>query len=405
MKDVLIGDCFERIKNGYSISNSKDMGGIPITRIETIANGEIDFNKVGYADIFKSENYKEYLVKEGDILMSHINSVSHLGKVAICDFNEHELIHGMNLLLLRANEKLEPKYAFYFFKSTRFSAHLSGIINKAVNQASFSISNLKNLQIPLPPLPIQRKIAEVLDKADAIRKRSQQILTKYDQLAQSVFLKMFGDPVKNEKGWEVNPLSDFGRIVTGNTPSRKISSFYSEKSGLEWAKTDNIEEDHYYVTKAQEFLSEEGIKFGRKVPKGSILVACIAGSIKSIGRCAIVDREISFNQQINAITPSKKFNSFFLYWMLCIGRKYIQDHATDGMKRILTKAKFSQILFPNPPIELQNQFASIISQIENQKAQTQMELNRAEELYQSLLQKAFAGELFSETNPNELTNA
>lgn len=395
MREVLIGDCFERIKNGYSISNSKDMGGIPITRIETIANGEIDFNKVGYADIFDSQNHLEYLVKKDDILMSHINSVSHLGKVAFCEFNDPELIHGMNLLLLRTNDKLDSKYAFYFFKSTMFSKRLSSIIKKAVNQASFSISNLKNLQIPLPPLPIQRKIAEALDKADSLRKRSQQILAKYDQLAQSVFLEMFGDPVKNEKGWEEMKLGQLGDWQSGGTPSRSKPEYF--KGDIPWLSSGELNE--MYLNASSEKISEEALKnsAAKLIPVGSLLLGMYdTAALKS----TITSFECTCNQAISFAKLNEKIvNTGFVYFTIQVGKEHFKRLQRGVRQKNLNLKMIKSIKIFVPPISLQNQFSSIITQIEKQKSQTQVELDRAEELYQSLLQKAFSGELFNSSQP------
>ena len=103
-----IGAAFTLIRNGASIKQTDSAGGIPITRIETIANRVIDRNHMGYADIYNGDKYSSYFLRDGDILMSHINSIQHLGKAAIYHpLDEKEkIIHGMNLLVLRANQKI-----------------------------------------------------------------------------------------------------------------------------------------------------------------------------------------------------------------------------------------------------------------------------------------------------------
>ena len=119
---VRLGDIFPLIRNGASIKQTDGAGGYPITRIETIANREIDRSKFGYADIENVEKYQDYLLQDGDILMSHINSEKHLGKVALYHAaNEEKIIHGMNLLMLRANRNsIQSNYAAYFFNSEAF---------------------------------------------------------------------------------------------------------------------------------------------------------------------------------------------------------------------------------------------------------------------------------------------
>ena len=147
-----------------------------------------------------------------------------------------------------------------------------------------------------------------------------------------------------------------------------------------------------YLTKAEEYLSQQGLDIGRSVEKGSLLVTCIAGSKKVIGNVAITNRKVAFNQQINSFTPDAA-NIFFLYYMFIIGQKYIQSFSTNGMKGMINKSKFESIDFIFPPIELQNQFAQHIEKIEQQKHLAQASLEKSETLFNSLLQRAFKGEL------------
>lgn len=257
---------------------------------------------------------------------------------------------------------------------------------------SIRLEDINGLEIPLPPLPTQQKIADILDKADELRQYNKQLIEKYDALTQSLFLHMFGDPVKNEKGWEKMELKKFGKIITGNTPPRNDNENYSSNF-IEWLKTDNINDKYVNVTQAKEYLSEKGSSKARFVENGALLVACIAGSIESIGRASLTDRKVSFNQQINAIQPFDDVNPKYLYNLFRISKKHIQNHASNGMKRMLTKGEFEKILMIKPTLEIQNQFAERVQLIETQKQQAQEALAKSEDLFQSLLQRAFKGEL------------
>jgi type I restriction enzyme S subunit len=198
--------------------------------------------------------------------------------------------------------------------------------------------------------------------------------------------------VKNEKGWEKFEFKKFGKISTGNTPSRADEENYNYNF-IEWIKTDNIKEHEFYISQAQEYLSEKGAIKGRIVGKDTLLVTCIAGSLQSIGRAAVTNHKVAFNQQINAIEPNENVHISFLYYLVKQSRKYIQDHASSGMKRMLTKGEFEKIKMILPPIHLQNQFAERVQAIETQKQQAQLALAKSEELFGSLLQRAFKGEL------------
>ena len=248
---------------------------------------------------------------------------------------------------------------------------------------------LKELNVPLPPKSTQLTIVSELDKINELIRLKKEQLKDYDNLAQSIFYEMFGDPVENGKGWEVKKLGEIGIVKTGNTPARSNERFYNENF-IEWIKTDNIRSDRMYPTTAAEYLSKEGAECGRIVSKDSILVACIAGSISSIGKCCITTKEVAFNQQINAITPNKDLcNSIYLYKLIVNSSRYIQQNATTGMKHILSKSIFEQIQIPLPPLPLQHLFAQRIEQIEHQKLAVQKSITDLETLLASRMQYWF----------------
>ena len=168
MREYPIGEVFYLIRNGASIQQSKIQEGVPVTRIESIVENQFDLNRLGYAGIL-NDDFSNYYLEEGDILMSHINSVSHLGKVALITNTEFPIIHGMNLLCLKASKELvNPQYAWFFFKTNIFRNRIKTITKNSVNQASFNISGLKNIKIPLPPIADQIRIAEILSQAEAL---------------------------------------------------------------------------------------------------------------------------------------------------------------------------------------------------------------------------------------------
>lgn len=294
---------------------------------------------------------------------------------------------------------LDNRYFYYFCSTYNFLKH-----NKATTLPSLTKTDLLKIQIPLPPLPIQQKIAAVLDKADAIRKRSQQILAKYDQLAQSVFLEMFGDPVKNEKGWDSISLDKIcgvgsskrvfvDELVNKGIPFYRGTEIGKLGEGQEITPSLFITEKHY-----NDLRDYSGI------PQiGDLLMPSICPD----GRIWRVNDNRSFYFKDGRVLWIKvnpeNINSIYLHAFLrnIFQQNYsnIASGTTFAELKIFALKKIEVLI---PSNNLQNQFASIITQIEKQKAQTQLELDRAEALYQSLLQRAFTGELFPE---KELTEA
>lgn len=155
-------------ENGAVIKQSKEAGGLPITRIETLSNDCFNRDRLGYANIFDVKKYEHYILDDMDLIMSHINSRTFLGRTVIYRKKENEkIIHGMNVLRIKTNQIiLNPVYAYYFFKSWYFKKCIDSIRKDAINQSSFAISDLKNIEIKIPTIKEQIKIASILQLLD-----------------------------------------------------------------------------------------------------------------------------------------------------------------------------------------------------------------------------------------------
>ena len=382
-----------KISNGFAFKSDKYVGsnGARIIRITNVQKGRIVDNDPKLYPFSEVKNLDNYKINEGDIMMSLTGNVGRVGK-----FPKEFLPAYINQRVCRImpkTDELDTNYLFHFLNSDIFE---NDAVRNSAGAAQLNLSTnwLSEYEIPLPTLDTQQKIANILDKADELRQYNKQLIEKYEALTQSLFLDMFGDPVKNEKGWDKTELKKFGKIITGNTPPRNDDENYSSDF-IEWLKTDNINDKFINVTQAKEYLSEKGFTKARFVEDGALLVACIAGSIESIGRASLTNRRVSFNQQINAIQPFDDVNSKYLYNLFRISKKHIQNHASNGMKRMLTKGEFEKILMIKPPINLQNLFAEQVQLIEDQKQQAQLALAKSEALFQGLLQQAFNGELIN----------
>ncbi|HDM8237080.1 restriction endonuclease subunit S [Vibrio campbellii] len=285
-------------------------------------------------------------------------------------------------------EKLERRYLAHYLRSEKFVNWVTEQVAGA-KMPRVSMKVFWDHEIPLPPLEEQKRIAAILDKADEIRSKRQEAIELADEFLRSVFLDMFGDPVTNPKEWQLKPLKEIAKVTTGNTPSRKEEKFYGNH--VEWIKSDNINTPSHFLTLASEYLSEEGAKAGRIVPKGSTLVTCIAGSFDCIGNAAYADRDVAFNQQINALTPKKGVSSWFLYALILFSKKNIQASSTNSMKGMVSKGKMEEILMISPPeskqIEFEKSFLSYLKLISDMV----ISLNDSNELLSSLCQKAFRG--------------
>jgi len=392
MKSFKIKEAFHSIRNGANIKQDKSSGGIPVTRIETISESTIDLEKLGYAGII-DDSFKNFYLQDGDILMSHINSVSHLGKVAIFENRSETIIHGMNLLCLKARTNiLYPKYAYYFFRSPIFINSLKPITKKSVNQASFNISNFENIDILIPEkYADQVRIATVLSKVEALIKQRKESIDLLNEFLKSTFLKMFGDPVRNEMGWEEKKLSEIIKIGTGGTPSRqRESEFYN--GNISWAKTTEVNGNYIYET--EEKITDLAIRESncKIYPTETILLA-MYGQGKTRGNVGFLRIEAATNQACAAIPPSENINQIFLFELLKHSYSYLRSLARGGNQENLNLSIVGNIKIIMPEIKLQNTFELIVIKTEDLKIQYQTSLRELENLFASLSQRAFKGEL------------
>jgi len=177
--DSLSGLC-EFIRNGISAKQTKVPPGDPLSRIETISSGHIDFTKIGFAKIPEIKK-NQYRLLGGDILLSHINSFEHIGKSAI--FNSDQVLyHGMNLLCLRPKDLIDSKFLANYLKSNLARDYFKSKCKRAINQVSINTKDVGDLQVPIPPVSEQRRI---VSKIEATKERVQAIeasISKADEL-------------------------------------------------------------------------------------------------------------------------------------------------------------------------------------------------------------------------------
>ena len=345
MKIFKLKDISEFIRNGVTIKqdiSSKE--GIPITRIETISKGTIDFNKLGYANISKIEKYKEWLLKKGDILISHINSEKHLGKSAIYLDNNYDIIHGMNLLCIRAiDKKVFPEYLQLFFKTNQYKKQIKKITKKSVNQASFSVNDFKEILITVPDLNIQEKIIKKIKVLEKILENNKLKLVYLSELTKSLFTK-YSDS-KIVKSFYIKDISS-ELFAGGDKPND-----YSETTSKEYI----------YPVYSNGEKKEGLLCFSKtfKVDKEALTISARG----TIGFTVI--RKACFTPVVRLITLIPNKNNNIIYLKYAIEELNLKKLGSGVAQ--LTIPVFSKYKLNLPPIELQNKFAERIEKIEKLK--------------------------------------
>ena len=322
---------------------------------------------------------KARVVGKNSIFVTCIGSI---GKIGIASDGEYAFNQQINAII--PNDRVQPKYLAYnlLFNKPRLVAIANAPVVPIINKSQFGEFTV-NIETDIDR---QCEIVDVLDKLTQIIQQRNKEISALDDLIKARFVEMFGDPRINPFGFEKMMLKDACKLITGNTPSRAVEDYYGNY--VEWIKTDNIVPGILNPTKASESLSEKGMQVGRTVGANAILMACIAGSVTSIGRVCVTNRTVAFNQQINAVVP-EKYNVLFLYTLLQISKDYLVEDINMSLKGILSKSRLEEKEFIAPPMELQNDFANFIEQVDKSKVAVQKALDETQLLFDSLMQEYF----------------
>lgn len=360
----------------------------PYLRVRDFACGTISEKDLRYLSEETHFKISQYTISHEDIYISIAGSIGIAGIVPkhLCGAN---LTENAAKLVIKDKSKLEQSYLVYYLNT--LGQHQIKKQVKTTSQPKLALFRIEQLKIPLPSLTQQRRIVAILDKADRIRRQRKEAIKLTEKLLHGHFLQIFGNPVVNPYGWELEKIGNLGKVIIGNTPPRANQENYGDY--IEWIKSDNITTSYHFITQAEEKLSYQGKQIGRIVPPGSILVTCIAGSPKSIGKAALTDREVAFNQQINAIVPKKGINPYFLYSHFFVAQHLVRAKATNSMKGLVTKSRFADIVFLNPPQEKQQQFGNWFLKFHQWVNKLYQDAALSEQLFNSLIQRAFSGEI------------
>ena len=371
MNKLTVGECFYQIRNGANIKQGVADGGFPITRIETIANDKFNRDRMGYAGITDTNKYQSYILEDGDLLMSHINSVQYLGRAVLYHKQGNEkIIHGMNLLAMKANRNiLNPAYAKYYFRSISFREQIRQITKKSVNQASFTVSDLKKISMQVPSLLEQRDIVETLDKVNELLEFYQLQLQKLDELVKARFVEMFGSLVVGNK-IQINKKK-IGEIASVT----KLAGFeftkyiqYKEHGeiimlrGLNCKKGKLVLDDVKWIDRETSDLLPRS-----KLYYGDILMT-YAGTI---GDVAMVDKNDKYHLAPNVakitINDQGKYNPIFLMYLFLYSNEYIMTFASQVAQASINMEKIRNFEYYFPDITSQNKFVAFATQVDKSK--------------------------------------
>lgn len=365
------------VRNGLTSEQGLYQQEYRVTRIETISDGFIDESKVRSTTGLRPEIVEKYRIRKDDILFSHINSDPHLGKTAIAIKDYDDLLHGMNLLLLRVNDKvLNPQFfhlvCFYY----RQKGFFVKICSRSVNQSSINQAKLKALEVPLPPLAEQRKIAAVLGTVQRAIEQQEQLLQRTTELKRTLLNQLFtcglrGEPQKETEigpvpeSWRLVPCEELCETITVGVVVRPASHYVM--NGVPAFRSLNVREDRletedlvYFSQKANDTTLAKS-----KLRAGDVLVVRTGYP----GTSCVVPPEYSGANCIDLVIvrpkPERVYSGFLSRFFNAPAGKSQALAVKHGLaQQHLNVAAVKKTLIPLPPLKQQQEIDSALAAVQ-----------------------------------------
>lgn len=385
---VRLDDACSLITDGTHQTPTYAEDGFVFLSSKNVVSGKIDWENVKrIPEWLHTELHGRLSPQKGDLLLAKNGTT---GVAAVVDRDTVFDIY-VSLALLRPKPNVLPEYLHCALNSPLTKKQFNGSL-KGIGVPNLHLKDIRRTIIPLPPMAEQRRIAEVLDQAEALRAKRRAALAELDCLTQSIFLELFGDPMMNQKAWKTCLLDDIAHKITDGTHKTPV---YKD-SGVEFLSAKDLKEGGV-AWGTGKFISEEEHRdlVKRCNPElGDILLA----KSGSLGNVAIIDRS----------------HQFSLFESLCLikhNRERIEGQFLTGLLRapsmlahLLGKNKgvaikhlhlvdVRNLRIPLPPIPLQQEFARRVAAVETLKAAHRTSLAELDALFASLQHRAFQGEL------------
>lgn len=360
-------------------------GGIPWATVKDFKGFELK----GALESITEEGLKNSasnLIPAGSIIVPTRMAV---GKAAVSLVNI-AINQDLKALLIKDPKKVDRDYLFRILlsKATYLESRGKGATVKGI-----TLDVLRELEIPLPPLEEQKRIAAILDKADAIRRKRQQAIDLTDQLLRSVFLDMFGDPVTNPKGWDVVKLGAVGQLDRGKSKHRPRNDPILLGGYHPLIQTGDVAKSGGYIKRYKSTYSDIGLNQSRKWPAGTLCIT-IAANIANTG---ILEFDACFPDSVVGFTPNELVTVEYIQAWLGFLQKIIEDAAPESAQKNINLEILRNLEIPLASIKDQERFSQIVHHVKNSKGRLFRAELEIENLFSSLNQQAFRGELSKQT--------
>lgn len=389
-----------KVYNGKTPSKAQQRSeGFPILKIKDI--DELGLFRGQYTSFVDEKFYKSHIdkkVQENDILI--LNAAHNSDYVGSKKFIASKDIEGTiatgEWLIIRSNGDVNPRYIYYWLSTQIGKDSLKSIV-KGIHLYP---KDVMKLSIPIIDINSQNKFVEYLINVENILRKRQQSIQKLDELMQSIFNDMFGDPVVNEKDWDVNKLKDISiKILSGNTPKGGRQVYVDD--GVLFLRSQNVWRNRLDLDDVAYINMETHNKMRKSSLEHKDIVMTKTGRINtensSLGRAAIYlgeNNRANINGHVYLIRLKQNIVHEFVLFILTTKqyKEYIRSVCVGGIdKRQINKVHIEEFPIISPPVNLQIKFADIANSISKQKISLEKSLVEMENLFQSLLHQLFNG--------------
>ena len=341
--------------------------------------GKTDFGDLyPKARIFCTEPLK--IAEAGDIL------ISVRAPVGPTNLNREKSCIGRGLAALRCKEGYDIKYLFYFmrFYEPKWTQVSTGSTFDAISR-----DDIESIDMPILSLSEQKRVATILEKADRLRRQRRYALELSDTYVQTVFLEMFGDPTMNQRHWELNLLSKEGVLDRGKSQHRPRDAAHLYGGPYPFIQTGDVANSNGLITQYSQTYSEAGLAQSRLWKKGTLCITIAA----NIAKTAILDFDACFPDSIVGFIPGPRVTvEYVRQWFVKIQNR-LEKAAPQSAQKNINLEILRNLQISVPPSTLQKKFAQIVQKHERFQVQQREALWQAEHLFQTLLHRAFQGEL------------
>ena len=374
--------------------------GVPLIRIKNITKeNTFDFNDLVYISEEKFEELKRSSAYKEDILLAKTGAT--IGKVCLFPKELKKCLIASSCAKISVDKfKVIPKYILSYLSTVEGQRQIINLSGGSTRN-SINLKPLSKVKIPIPfpdnpekSLAIQKKIVEILDKAEKLKTRRADANAETNKILQSVFLEMFGDPVKNEKDWEIKKLREVCEI----NPKKGEISELNDNTEITFLPMASVSEEGKIFNKEIKKLGEvkKGFTYFREK---DVLFAKITPCMENGKRAIATELKngIGFGTtEFHVLRAKENINPYWVFGLISLEKfrkiAEINMTGTAGQKRVPTDF-LKNFRVPIPPLTLQYQFAEIVEKVEKIKERQKDSTKEINDLFNSLMQKAFKGEL------------